>query len=117
MPTTQTTAPNPPFSRDKSLDPRAPSGGWLTQVQVLHPMRIIDTSAGSYSENVPPAGSNSTTGLSNQNQELTFKKVSADGNTFTLNASSSFPEGPLTLTAQYSHFKIKSDGTKWYVTG
>jgi hypothetical protein len=54
---------------------------------------------------------NATTGQSNQNQELIYKKISADGHTFTLNGSN---DGPLTLTAQNASMRLKSNGTSWY---
>ena len=117
MPTTQTVAPNPPWGADEQIISISPLGQYILLIASLNPLRLVNTSGGNYSESVPPPGNNNTTGLSNQNQEITYKKITSDGNTFTLLASSTFPEGPLTLTAQNSHFKIKSDGNKWYVSG
>jgi len=87
---------------------------WLELLQNQHPLAEVNTSQGSFSQAVPPAGLASSTGQTNQNQEITFKKTSSDGNTFTLSGAM---DGPLTLTAQYSFFKIKSDGTNWWRSG
>jgi hypothetical protein len=87
---------------------------WMRMLQNLAPLNEVDTSAGSYSEAVPPPGLNATTGQSAQNRELTYKKMSADANTYTLTGAA---DGTLTLTAQYSFFKIKSDGTRWVRSG
>lgn len=80
----------------------------------MAPLLIVDTSAGPYAESLPPAGLNSTTGQSNQNQEITYIKSSADANVFTLNGAQG---GPYTLTARYSLMKFKSDGTVWWKSG
>jgi len=108
---------NPPL-REKLVDEAGkitrPLQKWLFTLQNQAQLKLIDTSAGNYAEALPPAGLNSTTGQSNQNQELIYKKISADGNTFTLTGA---PEGPQTLTAQYSKVRLKSDGTSWYVVG
>lgn len=115
MATTQTTLFPPPL-RDviASIAGRLSQSfqQWFLSVQSLHPLRLVDTTAGPYSEAVPPAGLNSTTGQSNQNQEIVYKKTSADGNTFTLTGVA---DGSQTLTAQYSKVRIKSDGTQWWV--
>jgi hypothetical protein len=90
---------------------------WELETQGVTPLRLIDTSAGSYGENPPNAGLNDSTGQTNQNQEITYKKISSDGNTFTLTGvGGNLPEGPLTLTTQWQSFKIKSNGTDWYRT-
>lgn len=117
MPTTQTVLPNPPFGRDSTVDPRSLLAAWMTEVQNANPLREVDTTAGPYSEAPPPPGVNSTTGLSAQDQEITFVKKSNDANVFTLTGGTTFPQGPKTLTAQYDHFKIKSNGTIWYISG
>lgn len=114
MPTTQTILPPPPFVIDQQIDPRSPIGQWMLEIQAAQPLRLVDTSGGSYSESAPPAGASGSPGLSNQNQEITYVKKSSDGNTFTLNGVKG---GALTLTAQYSHLKIKSDGVSWWQTG
>jgi hypothetical protein len=88
---------------------------WLFSVQNLHPLVTADTSAGSYSEALPPAGGLSGTGQNNLNQEITYRKISADGNTFTVTGS---PDGPQVLTTNTgagSAVKFKSDGTDWWV--
>lgn len=87
---------------------------WLFSVQMLMPLIAVDTSGGDYTETVPPAGLNATTGQSNQNMERTYVKSSADGHTYTLHGVEG---GDLTLTAQYGFFKIKSDGTNWWKIG
>lgn len=78
------------------------------------PLVLVDTSAGPYSEALPPAGNISGTGQNNQNQEITYKKTSADAHVFTVTGGA---EGPQTLTNQYDTIKFKSDGTNWWVTG
>ncbi len=87
---------------------------WMLVVQGLAPLYEVDTTDGDYSEAVPPAGVNSTTGQSAQCKEITYVKTSADGNTFTLTGVEG---GDLTLAAQYQFFKIKSDATNWYKVG
>lgn len=113
MPTTQTVLPPPPFVIDEQIDPRSPIGQWLLEVQAFQPLRLVDTTAGNYSENAPPAGASGSPGITNQNQEITYVKKSADANTFTLNGVQG---GALTLSAQYAHLKIKSDGVNWWRT-
>jgi hypothetical protein len=122
--TTTTTLYDPPL-RQPIIDVHGsgtitkPLQQWLFSVQKLSQLKLVDTSAGSYSELLPPAGLNATTGQSNQNQRLTYKKISADGNTFTLNGSDAgpLPEGAQTLTAQYSMLTVQSDGTSWHKVG
>lgn len=87
---------------------------YIFTLQHREPLREVDTSAGPYAEDVPPAGLNSTTGQSNQNQEITYIKTSADANVFTLNGAAN---GPLTLVAQGDFLKIKSNGTLWRRSG
>ena len=111
MPTTQTQL-FPPPARGSNLP--KPLLKWLFSVQNLLPLRVVDTSGGSYAETPPPAGLNSATGQSNQNQEIIYVKSSSDANTFTLNG---IEGGPYTLTAQYAFLKIKSDGTNWWKVG
>jgi hypothetical protein len=113
MATTQTTRRPPPlrFASDLSQ----PMQFWELETQQAQPLNKIDTSEGSYSEAPPAAGLDTTTGQTNQNQELTYVKVSADANTFTLKGPN-LPFGPYTLTAQAQFLKIKSDGTEWLRT-
>src|SRR5256885_6629511 len=106
MPTTSTTLFPPTF--------RGKLEKWLLSLQNLSQLKLVDTTAGNYSEALPPAGLNSSTGQSNQNQRLTYKKTSADGNTFSLTGA---PEGTQTLTAQWSKVTLQSNGTSWYVVG
>jgi len=116
MPTTQTQLFPPPLRGAQVSDSL---GRFLQTLQNLLPLRNVDTSAGDYGEAPPPPGLNATTGQSNQNQELIYKKTSSDGHTFTLTgtADAPLPEGPLTLTTQYDLFRIKSDGTTWWKVG
>lgn len=83
---------------------------YMLTLQQAQPLTLVDTSAGSYSETLPPAGPNPSTGQSNMGQELIFRKISADGNTFMLTGSA---DGPLTLTAPASVVRVKSNGIEW----
>jgi hypothetical protein len=87
---------------------------WLFTLQNLIPLKIVDTTSGPSTEALPPAGLNSSTGQSAQDQEITYKKVSADANVFTITGAA---EGPQTLTLQYAGIRFKSDGTNWWVVG
>ena len=122
MPTTTTVLHDPPL-REKIADAAGRLARsltyWLFSLQKQHQLKLVDTSGGNYAETTPPAGLNSATGQSNQNQEIVYKKISADANTFTLNGSTQgpLPEGAQTLTAQWSKLRIKSNGTNWYVVG
>lgn len=108
----------PPPNQSQAVDDK----GYLTKTQQLWqftlqnqlPLVVIDTSGGSIVATPPPAGLNSTTGQSNQNMEITYKKSSADGNSFTLNG---VVDGPQVISAQYAHFRIKSDGSSWWLIG
>lgn len=112
MATTETIA-RPPVTNFSDLS--VPEQQWLRMVQNLHPLEEVDTTTGPYSEPLPPAGLlGSNTGATNQNMERTYKKVSVDGNTFTLTGSA---DGVLTLTAPGSFLKVKSNGTVWRKTG
>jgi hypothetical protein len=113
MPLTQVTRRPPPL---RFADLSQPMQFWELETQQAAPMQKVDTSAGNETANPPAAGLDVTTGQTNQNQELTYLKTSADGNTFTLEGPN-LPLGPYTLTAQGQFFKIKSDGTDWYRSG
>jgi len=87
----------------------------LLQVYNGHPLQTVSTVNGAASFPVPLAGFN-------QNVEITFVKISADGNVPTLIASGTDKiNGAASLlmaAAQYSKVKLKSDGrSNWYVTG
>jgi hypothetical protein len=110
MPTTQTVRRQPPL-RNANLS--EPMQYWELETQQAAPLIKVDTSAGSFSEAPPSAGTNQSTGQTNQNQEITYIKTSSDANTFTL-AGPNLPLGPYTLTAQGGILKIKSDGTDWW---
>jgi|SRR5580693_80673 hypothetical protein len=110
MPTTQVTRRPPPL---RFADLSQPMQFWELETQQSAPLNKVDTSKGSYTEAPPAAGLDTTTGQTNQNQEITYIKVSADANTFTLEGNN-LPLGPYTLTAQGQVLKIKSDGTDWY---
>lgn len=111
MPTTETTLFQPPL-RDSVLS--QPEQKYLFTLQHKDPLRIGDTSAGPYSEALPPAGLNSTTGQSNQNQEIIYVKGSADANNWTITGAIS---GPVVLAAQFDRARFKSNGTDWYRVG
>ncbi len=87
---------------------------WLFSVQNLEQLFTVDTTAGADSQALPPAGDLSGVGQNNLNQEIVFKKVSADTNVFTITGAA---EGPQTLTLQYAGIRFKSDGTNWWVVG
>jgi hypothetical protein len=108
MPTTQTVLFPPPLRGANTI---ADIQKWLFSIQNLIPLRLVDSSAGAYSESVPPAGLNTTTGQSNQNQQILYIKSSADANAFNLLGCIN---GTQSLTAQFSALLIKSDGTNWY---
>lgn len=114
MPTTQVTLFPPPV-RESTLS--KPEREYLFSLQRRLFLWKIDTSLGPYSEALPPAGVNVTTGQSNQSQEIVLKKISADANiyTFTAGPGALFPEGPRTLNAQYDSFRVISDGTSWWL--
>ena len=113
MPTTQTTLPPPPH-RFSNLS--VPDKFWQLKLQSAAPMREVDTSSGAYTEAPPAAGVNTSTGQTNQGQEITYTKISADANVFTL-AGANLPQGPYTLTTEGQFFKIKSNGTVWRRSG
>jgi hypothetical protein len=73
-----------------------------------------DTTSGPVTEALPPAGLNSTTGQSNQNQLLTYSKTSADVNAWTITGGFL---GPVVLMNQGDSVQFKSDGTNWYRVG
>lgn len=110
MPTSQTTRRPPPL---RFAELSEPMKYWELETQQAAPMQKVDTSAGDETANPPAAGLDTTTGQTNQNQEITYVKTSADANTLTL-AGSNLPLGPYTLTAQGQVLKIKSDGTFWW---
>src|SRR6267143_1749673 len=112
MPTMQVDFREPPV-RGSEIDKVLTA--WLFAIQKRLPLRKADTTTGSYSEALPPAGlTSATTGETNQNQEITYVKTSADANTFTITGAAS---GAVGLTLQYAFAKFKSDGTSWYRTG
>lgn len=108
MPTTPILPP-PPTTQGSNLSPT--DYQWLLILQGLQPLYEVDTSKGSYTEAAPPAGVG-TSGQTGQCKEITYIKTSSDGNTYTLTGVEG---GNLTLTKQFSTFKIKSDGTRWYL--
>jgi hypothetical protein len=117
MPTTQTQLFDPP-SRSAAVDPKGFIGisfrQWLFSLQYQLPLRVADTSSGSYAEALPPAGVNAgdSTGQSAQNQELIYIKSSADANTLTITGAIT---GTVTLSTQYQVARFKSDGTVWWL--
>ena len=113
MPTTQTIRRQVPL---KGATISEQMKYWEMETQQAHPLHTVDTSAGSYTEAPPAAGLNSSTGQTNQNQEISYVKTSADANVYTL-AGPNLPLGPYTLTAQGDWIKIKSNGTSWFRVG
>ena len=111
MPTT-TTALFDPVLRGSNLS--APLEKYLFTLQNRLLLKLVDTGPGGYVEALPPAGLNSTTGQSNQNQEIVYKKSSPDGNTFQITGGA---EGTQSITTQFSSIRFKSDGTDWWVVG
>jgi hypothetical protein len=115
--TSQTVLFVPP-TRAKATDDKGflskPYQQYLFTLQYLLPLIKVDTTSGPLTQAVPPAGLNSTTGQSNQNMEITYTKVSADGNVFTLTGVEG---GPYMLVAMFDVIKIKSDGTNWWPVG
>jgi hypothetical protein len=91
-----------------------PQKYWNFKVQNLAPLVTVDTSQGNETQSPPPAGVNASTGQTNQNQEITYIKVSNDGNIFTLKGVEG---GPYMLTAYRDVIRIKSDGTNWWPVG
>lgn len=102
-------AQSPAVDDSKRLAP--PLRQWLFTVQNLLPLVTVHTSGGPESIALPPAGLNSTTGQSNQNQEIIYLKTSADGNAVTITGAET---GDVTLNAQLDCVRFKSDGTSWY---
>lgn len=87
---------------------------FLLTLQNLSQLNEGDSSGGSYSEALPAPGLNSTTGQSAQSQELTYIKISADANTWTITGAAT---GTVTLTTQFQSARFKSNGTVWYKIG
>lgn len=110
MPTTQSTLFPPPL-RDSKLS--GPEQQYLFTLQRLLSLRIGDTSAGPYSEALPPAGLNASTGQSNQNAEIVYIKGSADANDWTITGAAT---GAVVLSAQYDVARFKSNATNWYLS-
>lgn len=112
-----------------NFPPLRADGNFLSENRLIHPdaqkallllyngfpLETVDTSGGSANFPVPLSSQN-------QNVEITFVKISSDGNTPTLTASGSDlingASSKAMGTAQYSHLKLKSDGDgNWYVVG
>jgi hypothetical protein len=109
MSSTQTDMRVPPL-RDTSLDKVIQQ--WLLAMAKHQPLITVDTTAGNEIEDLPPAGlSNSATGETNLNVDISYVKTSADANTVTINGAAS---GAVILAAQFDHATFKSDGTDWY---
>lgn len=110
MPTTKVTRRPPPL---RFADLNKAMQAWELETQQAAPLHKVDTSAGNETQTPPAAGLDATTGQTNQNQEITYVKVSADANVFTLEGDN-LPLGPFMLTTQGQVLKIKSDGTDWF---
>ena len=112
----------PPPARAQVADDRGflaiPLRQWLFSLQMLLPFVAVDTSLGNVVIALPPAGLNSTTGQSNQNMEIIYRKITGDGNTVTITGSA---DGAIVLTtgdkSATSRARFKSDGTSWWVAG
>ena len=115
MPTTRISLFDPP-AQSAAVDDKGflsnPLRLFLFTIARIAPLMEVDTSGGPYSEALPPAGLNSTTGQSNQNQELIYVKTSADANVFTVTGA---VNGAQTISAQYGVHRFKSDGTNWFL--
>lgn len=112
MPTVQTTLPPPPL---RFSDLPKPLQAWHLNLQRHQPLNLADTSAGSEVVELPPAGLDVATGQTNQNQELTYRKVSADANTLTVTGSADGPQVLTKNSGSGSVVRFKSDGTDWWV--
>lgn len=110
MPTTPYLPP-PPTTQGSNLSQT--DYQWLLIVQGLAAIYEVDTSAGSYSEALPAAGVGSS-GQTGQCKEIIYLKTSADANGDTITGAKT---GSVTLTAQNSYVRFKSDGTNWYQVG
>lgn len=103
----QTTLFPPPL---RGADLPAPLEKFLLTLQMLTPMVEADTTAGNIVVALPAAGLNTTTGQSNQNQEIIYTKTSADANTLTITGAAS---GTVILGAQFAVARFKSNGSVW----
>jgi len=110
MPTTPYLPP-PPTSLGSALSPT--DYQWMLIVQGLIPLYEVDTSKGSYTEALPPAGVGSS-GQTGQCKEIIYLKTSADANTDTITGAIT---GPVVLATQWQVARFKSDGTNWYAVG
>src|SRR5258708_5803192 len=107
MPTTPYLPP-PPTTQGSALSPT--DYQWMLIVQGLGPLYEVDTSKGSYTEALPPAGVG-TSGQTGQCKEIIYIKKSGDANTDTITGALT---GPVTLSTQYQVARFKSDGTNWF---
>lgn len=113
----------PPPTRTNAVDSKGflavPLRQWLFTLQSLLPLVTVDTSLGNAVIALPPAGEQSTSsGQSNQNMEIIYRKITTDANTVTITGSADgdvvLTTGDLTAT---SRARFKSDGTNWWVVG
>lgn len=110
MPTTPYLPP-PPTSLGSALSPT--DYQYMLIVQGLLPLYEVDTSKGSYTESLPPAGVGSS-GQTGQCKEIIYLKTSSDANTDTITGALT---GPVVLATQWQVARFKSDGTNWYAVG
>jgi hypothetical protein len=91
---------------------------WLFTVQYLLPLVTVDTSGGDVTIQLPAAGLSGSTGQSNQNMEITYRKITHDARVVIINGSA---DGPVILStgdkSASSRARFKSDGTSWWVVG
>lgn len=82
-----------------------------TTLDKTHNVILVDATGGSRTMNLPTAASSTR-------REYVVKKIDSSGNTVVLdgNASETIDGATTqTLTGQYDWFKIKSNGTAWYI--
>ncbi len=116
MSTKQTTLFPPPL-RGSSLSP--PEQKYLFTLQMLGPLRVGDTTAAPYAEDLPNAGLDPTgsSGQSNQNQEIIYVKKAGGANAWTINGAVG---GAVVITSDVfptNLARFKSDGTNWWRAG
>lgn len=98
----------PPLRNDQNTKPMQ---YWFLGVQTSMPLIEVDTTLGNEVITLPPAGLDTSTGQSSQGQELTYVKISADGNTVTINGAQL---GAVVLVAQGDRVRFKSNGVVWW---
>jgi hypothetical protein len=80
---------------------------WFRSLKNQFPLITVDTTSGNRSIALP-------IGAIYMNQERTYAKSSADGNTVTITGALG---GPVVMTAQYENSRFRYDGKNWWVVG